>query len=461
MPDFRVLVVDDEIGMLEVCRDTLSTIGGVEIDIESRAERAVEKLGERSWDLLIADIRMPDLNGLDLLEIARRQDPQLPVLMMTAYPTVGTAVESMKRGAADYIVKPFLPDDLRATARRLLTERRLRDENELLRGHLERRYAFGDILGGSMAMRVVFDAINRVASADVDVLVTGETGTGKELVARSIHQRSRRQRGHFVPVDCGAIPGDLLESEFFGHERGAFTGASTRRMGLVEFAALGTLFLDEIDHLPANLQSKLLRTLQERRIRRVGGREELDVDVRVIAATSANLEDEVRQQAFRADLYYRINVVRIELPPLRNRTDDIPMLVAHFVERYAREIGHEMVEIDREALEVLSSYGWPGNVRELQNVIKRVLVFSRRSEIRVDDLPDEVVAGAGNLTSGAHGFFALREQHSNAFERSYLEHLLRTHGGDVAAAAVEARLPRGTLYRLLKKDGISPSEYRS
>jgi DNA-binding NtrC family response regulator len=457
----RVLVVDDEIGMLEVCRDTLSTLDGVEVDVESVSERAAKKLDERNWDLLIVDIRMPVVSGLELLEIARRHDPQLPVLMMTAYPTVDTAVESMKRGAADYIVKPFLPDDLRATARRLLAEQRLRDENELLSGNLERRYAFGDMVGGSMAMRAVFDAIERVADTDVDVLITGETGTGKELVARSVHQRSRRTRGHFVPVDCGAIPADLLESEFFGHERGAFTGANSRRLGLVEFATHGTLFLDEIDHLPASLQSTLLRALQERRIRRVGGSEELDVDVRVIAATSANLEEEIRKQSFRSDLYYRINVVRIELPPLRRRPDDIPALVDHFIERYAREIGRDAVEIDREALEVLTSYAWPGNVRELQNVIKRVLVFSRRPVIGADDLPDEIVAGAGSHCATTHGFFALREQQSNAFERSYLEQLMRAHAGDVVAAAAEAKLPRGTLYRLLKKHSISLSEHRS
>lgn len=312
-----------------------------------------------------------------------------------------------------------------------------------------------------MAMRAVFDAIERVSATDVDVLITGETGTGKELVARSVHQRSRRKQGHFVPVDCGAIPADLLESEFFGHERGAFTGASARRLGLVEFAAHGTLFLDEIDHLPASLQSTLLRALQERRIRRVGGSEELDVDVRVIAATSANLEEEIRKQTFRSDLYYRINVVRIELPPLRRRPDDIPALVDHFIERYAREIGRDAVEIDREALEVLTSYAWPGNVRELQNVIKRVLVFSRRPIVRAEDLPDEIVAGAGSHCATTHGFFALREQHDNAFERSYLEQLMRAHAGDVAAAAAEAKLPRGTLYRLLKKHGISLSEHRS
>ncbi len=457
----RVLVVDDEPGLLEVCRDTLSTLGDIEIDTESRGDRAAARLIERPWDLLIADIRMPGLDGLELLTIARQQDPEMPTLLMTAFPTVETAVESMKRGAADYIVKPFLPDDLRATARRLLESRRLREENELLSGYLERPYAFGDIIGGSVSMRAVFDAIGRVADTDVDVLVQGETGTGKELVARAIHQRSRRHVRHFVPVDCGAIPEDLLEAEFFGHERGAFTGAHARRLGLVEFASQGTLFLDEIDHLPAKLQAKLLRMLQERRIRRVGGSEELDVDVRVIAATSADLDEEVQKRAFRSDLYYRINVACIELPPLRQRTDDVPGLVAHFVERYSREIGREVMGVEHDALEVLTHYGWPGNVRELQNVIKRALVFSRRTEICVDDLPEDIVAAAGDLTVDAHGFFALREQQSSAFEQTYLAQLLRTHHGDVTSAAVQARLPRGTLYRLLKKHGISAGEFRA
>ncbi len=457
----RVLVVDDEIGMLEVCRDTLSALADVEIETESRGDRAAAMLLERRWDLLVADIRMPGLDGLELLTIARDQDPDMPVLVMTAFPTVDTAVESMKRGAADYVVKPFLPDDLRAAARRLLETRRLHDENDLLNRYIQRPHAFGDIIGGSVGMRVVFDAIDRVAPTDVDVLIAGETGTGKELVARAIHQRSQRSKAHFVPVDCGAIPEDLLEAEFFGHERGAYTGANARRLGLVEFASGGTLFLDEIDHLPAKLQAKLLRALQERRIRRVGGSDELDVDLRVIAATSADLEREVREQAFRADLYYRINVARIALPPLRDRPADIPMLVAHFVGRYAREIARDPVDVDHDALEVLTRYPWPGNVRELQNVIKRVLVFSRRAQIRVEDLPEEVVNGAGSSTAGGKGFFALRERHTNAFEQSYIEQLLRSHRGDVAKAAAEALLPRGTLYRLMKKHGIAGTEYRT
>jgi len=459
-----VLVVDDEPGMLEVCRDTLGTLENVDVHLEQQSARAAAALIGSSWDLLIADIRMPGLTGVDLLELVREHDAHLPVLMLTAYPTVETAVASMKLGAVDYVTKPFHPDDLRATVRRILETRRLRDENQLLRRRLERPDTFGDMVGRSAAMLGVFDAIERIAASDVDVLVVGETGTGKELVARSIHQRSRRQEAHFVPVDCGAIPEDLLESEFFGHEKGAFTGAESRRMGIVEFAARGTLFLDEVDHLAPKLQAKLLRALQERRIRRVGGTREFDVDVRVVAASSVNIDEAVRAQRFRADLYYRINVARIELPPLRHRREDIVALAAAFAVRFAREMDHADVEFEPEAMEVLQAYSWPGNVRELQNVVKRVLAFARQDVIRVEDLPDDVVAAAGNGTGTApdrQGFFALREQHLGAFERQFLEQLLRAHSGDVAVAASVAHVPRGTLYRLLKKHGLNPTDFRA
>lgn len=461
MPRMRVLVVDDEPGMLEVCRDVLQKLADVDVEVEAKSPRAAQRLVTDGWDLLIADVRMPGLDGVELLAIGRRHDPQLAALMLTAYPTVETAVESMKLGAADYLTKPFLPDELLATVRRILEGKRLREENRLLRRHIERAYAFGNMVGRSGAMQAVFAAIERVAPSDFDVLILGETGTGKELVARCVHERSRRSQGHFVPVDCGAIPEDLLESEFFGHERGAFTGAQSRRLGLLEFAARGTLFLDEIGHLPPKLQAKLLRALQERRIRRVGGTEEISVDVRVIAATSLDLGDEVRTQRFRPDLYYRINVARIELPPLRQRAEDIPLMALHFLNRYAAEMGREPLELDPEAVEVLCGYAWPGNVRELQNIIKRVLAMSRGDVIRVEDLPDEVVATAGDLPGKSrHGFFQLREQHTAAFERQYLSQLLADFGGDVSRAAAEARIPRGTFYRLLKKHGLTPTDFR-
>jgi DNA-binding NtrC family response regulator len=458
----RVLVVDDEVGMLEVCAETLSRLPDIVVQVESDGRRAGERLTREPFDLLIQDIRMPGADGMELLRLARRHDPDLAVLMMTAYPTVETAVESMKLGAADYITKPFTPEDLLASVQRLLEGSRLRRENLLLSRQIDRPYVFDKIIGASAAMRAVFDAIERIAATNADVLILGETGTGKELVARSIHGRSPRAGQRFVPVDCGAIPEDLLESELFGHERGAFTGATSRSLGLLEFADKGTFFLDEVGEMPIRLQAKLLRALQERRIRRVGGNDEIDVDVRVIAATSRNLEAEIAGRRFRDDLYYRLNVARIDLPPLRRRNGDIPLMVEHFVQRYAREMGKASVVVDDQAMEVLVNYGWPGNVRELQNILQRTLLMARSAQVGVEDLPDEVVvksdmhAGEGAV----QGFFALREHRLAAFEQEYLTHLLRSYRGDVAEAAREANLPRGTLYRLIKKHELNPVDFR-
>jgi transcriptional regulator with PAS, ATPase and Fis domain len=339
-------------------------------------------------------------------------------------------------------------------------------ELELLRRQVERPYSFDDMIGGCPAMRRVFELIDQVAGSDVDVLVHGETGTGKELVARSIHLRSRRAKGPFVPVDCGAIPDTLLESEFFGHEQGAFTGADRARIGLLEYADQGTFFLDELGELPMLLQAKLLRTLQERKIRRVGGREECEVDIRVVAATAKVLDDMIRRGNFRQDLFYRINVVRIDLPPLRERGDDIGLLAEHLCLRYSRSMSRDVRGLTPEAYQVLRQYHWPGNVRELTNVIRRALALTRVNMLTVDDLPEELVIAAGQASSNApgaaarQGFFAEREAQLNAFERQYLAELLRRHEGDVRTAAREAQIPRGTLYRLLKKHGLETTRYR-
>jgi DNA-binding NtrC family response regulator len=461
MAKLRILVVDDEVGMLEVCEDLLREISCARVVVESQGNRAAELLRQQSWDLLITDLRMREVDGIELLRIAQEQDPELPVLMLTAYPTVETAVESMKLGAADYLTKPFLPDDFLLAVKRLLEGRRLKDENRLLRRQVERGYAFGEMIGQSPLMHAVFDAIEQIAAANVDVLITGETGTGKELVARSIHQRSTRSRGHFVPVDCGAIPEDLLESEFFGHERGAFTGAHAKSLGLLEFANRGTFFMDEVGQLPVKLQAKLLRALQERRVRRVGGTHEIDVDVRVLAATSLDLEAEVAAGRFRIDLFYRINVAQIRLPALRERIEDIPILVSHFATRYAREMGREGIEIDPTTVEVLCGYTWPGNVRELQNVLKRSLAMSRGDRILPEDLPEALVAAAVIPAGGSTpGFFDLRDQHLAAFEKDYLRRVLIACHGNVSVAATEARLPRGTFYRLINRHSLDPADFR-
>lgn len=461
MSRWRVLVVDDEPGMLEVCADSLDSLEGVDVTVESASSAAAVRLRDEHWDLLITDIRMPGMGGVDLLRVARDSDPTIMVLMITAFPSVDTAVESMKLGAADYITKPFRPEELCNTVHGLLEQKRIRDENRLLRRQMEGFHRMGEIVGGSAPMQEVFRTIERVASTELDVLILGETGTGKELAARTIHRLSGRRHERFVPVDCGAIPEELLESEFFGHERGAFSGANARSLGLLEFAHKGTFFLDEVAHLTPKLQVKLLRALQERRIRRVGANEEIEVDVRVIAATSLDLEEEVRNDRFRGELYYRINVGRIVLPPLRERVSDIPPLVEHMVARFAPEIGREDVDVTPEALDVLCEYQWPGNVRELQNAIRRALVNARDGEIQSEDLPDEIVAAASQGSGTSTGFHDLRERHVNAFERQYLTELLASHQGDVSRAAKSAGIPRGSLYRLLKKHELEPAEYRA
>jgi DNA-binding NtrC family response regulator len=460
----RIMVVDDEPGILEVCLDTLSMLPDVEVDVENQCFCAEKKLATVPYDLLVTDIRMPGMNGIELLRKVREKNPGLIVLMLTAFPSVETAVESMKLGAADYLTKPFRPDELRQTVCRLLEEKRLREENHLLRRQVERDYRMGEMIGKSPAIRSVFDTINQIGPTDIDVLILGETGTGKELVARNIHRKSQRNDQRFVPIDCGSIPEDLLESELFGHERGAFTGANERSIGLLEFANKGTFFLDEVGHLPLKLQAKLLRVLQERKIRRLGGMHEIDVDIRLIAATSLNLDEEIKQNRFRMDLYYRINVGRIDVPPLRERVEDIALLTSHFLNQFASHMNREYTEIEfePEVFEVFNFYHWPGNVRELQNIVKRTLAMSRSELITVHDLPDEIVVAAGNRpTSEQTGFFKLRDQYIASFERQHLTELLKATGGDVSMAAEQAQIPRGTFYRLMKKNNLDPEYFRN
>ena len=378
-------------------------------------------------------------------------------------PNVDTARACLQAGAGDYLDVARVETDLEDALERLLRTSRRRAAEEVLRRAVERPYSFAEFLGESPVMQQVYSIIDRVATSSVDVFVTGETGTGKELVARAIHTRSRRAAGPFVPVDCGAIPDALIESELFGHERGAFTGADARRMGLVEFADGGTLFLDEVGELPLTLQAKLLRVLQERRVRRVGGRQENPVDVRVVAATSRDIDQMVERGEFRRDLFYRINVVRVDLPPLRVRGDDIGLLAEYFANKAAHEVGRSVGGLSTDVYQVLKGYHWPGNVRELQNVVRRAIAMTRLPMAGVDDLPDEIVAAAGRAAgaeAGAIGFFAQRAEHLAKFEMHYLVDLLTRHLGDVSAAAREARLPRGTLYRLMKGHGLDAAQFR-
>jgi DNA-binding NtrC family response regulator len=457
----HILIVESDDAEAERYQRALAALDAAEFSVAAGADAAVEKLRGSQFDLLVVNVGRGKTGDFELLETARRIDPELPMIVVTPAPTVESATASLRLGAGDYLSLPLDAGALADSARRLLSGRRLEAEYELLRRQVERPYGFDDMIGGSPAMRKVFDTIEQVANSDVDVLVVGETGTGKELVARSIHRRSRRATGPFVPVDCGAIPESLLESEFYGHEKGAFTGADSRRIGLLEFADGGTFFLDELGELPMLLQAKLLRTLQERKIRRVGGREEIDVDVRIVAATARNLDEMIRHNQFRQDLYYRINVVRIDLPPLRQRGDDIGLLAEYLAQRYSREMGRQITSITPEAYQVLAQYRWPGNVRELQNVIRRAIALAKGPLIALDDLPDDVVAAAGEgRTTDDAGYFELRDEHVARFETEYLGDLLARHHGDVRTAALEARLPRGTLYRLMKKHGLDGGSFR-
>jgi DNA-binding NtrC family response regulator len=451
--------MDRDADLLAECRNTLRRLPDIEVFLETDVETAAESIGRQSIDLLIADVDSD--NGLELFRVAREHDSHLSLLIFTQHPTATTAVECIKLGVADYITKPPLPEEFLATVRHLLEAKRLREEYRMLQWQLVREHSFDDIVGRSQAMREVFHTIHLVSETDVDVLIYGETGTGKELVARSIHKRSPRRQGRFVAVDCGAIPENLLESELFGYEKGAFTGAEQRSVGLLETANHGTFFLDEVGELPMRLQSKLLRALRERKVRRLGGKDEIDLDVRVVAATARDLAREVRDKRFRDDLYYRINVARIDLPPLRARAEDIPLLISHFVSIYSEEMEKGVVEVDPDATEALSRYSWPGNVRELQNVIKRSLALNRHQVLTADDLPVEIILAAGERRKQDRGgFFEVREQRMGAFEKWYLSNLLKGTQGDVSQAARMAQLPRGTLYRLMKKHNINAQGFR-
>ena len=456
----RLLVVDNRAASNPLYVQSLSGLDSPAFSFARSPDEARELLAHQPFDLVIVATR-PTLDGIALLRNIRKTDAELPVVVVAETADLQATTASLRLGAGDYIEQSHLLEALGPSVLRLLAGRRVNAEHELLRRQIEKPYSFDDIIGTSPSMRKVFETIQQVAESDVDVLVVGATGTGKELIARSIHRRSKRAAGPFVPVDCGAIPDNLLESEFFGHEKGAFTGADSRRIGLLEFTDGGTFFLDELGELTPVLQAKLLRTLQERKIRRVGGRDEIDIDVRIVAATSRDLDAMIRGGEFRQDLFYRINVVRIDLPPLRERGDDIGLLAEYFANRHSREMGKDIVGITPEAYQVLQQYSWPGNVRELQNVVRRGLALTQSRMIGLNNLPDEVVTAAGQRrTEAGLGYFQLRDEHMAHFELQYLTELLTRHGGDVKAAAIEAQLPRGTLYRLMKNHELDSNQFR-
>ncbi|MFN8627902.1 MAG: sigma-54 dependent transcriptional regulator [Candidatus Binatia bacterium] len=451
-----LLLLDDEANL---CRSLSRALRREDLQVESftHPAQAAEALGRCSYAVALVDLMMPGMNGLDFLREIRRTNPGTVVVIMTAYATIQTAVEAMREGAFDYLQKPFTNDEARQHVDRALQHFRLLEENRDLRGQLASRYAMSNIVGVSTAMREVFRIVESVANSSATVLLRGESGTGKELIARALHTQSNRGAGPFVAINCGAIPSELLESELFGYEKGAFTGAHTSKKGMVEQADGGTLFLDEVSELLPQLQVKLLRVLQEREVQRLGGDRAIKIDVRVIAATNADLTERIRTGEFRTDLYYRLNVVSVRIPPLRERTDDILPLAHHFLHKHDRL--HRLAGIQPLAAQVLRRHPWPGNVRELENVIERATLLATGQEVAVADLPPELhtrgefdrVLPAGKSLSVA------REE----FERYFLLDCLRRHNGNVSRAARDAGLHRQNFYQKLHKYRIERKEYRT
>lgn len=385
----RILIVDDE----ENFRNVLTVIlkkEGYEVEGAANGKEGLGRVGESTFDHILCDIRMPQMDGLEFLQEAKKIGIETPIIMMSAYGTIDTAIEAMKMGAYDYISKPFKPDEIILVLKKAEERERLRKENESLRRELKREYSFENIVSKNEKMQKIFEIIRKVAPYKSTVLITGESGTGKELIARAIHYNSDRSKMLFVPVNCGAIPENLLESELFGHVKGAFTDAIRTKKGLFEEADGGTIFLDEIGELPAQLQVKLLRVLQEGEIRRVGDSKSVQIDVRVIAATVKDLIREVNEGRFRDDLFYRLNVLHLSIPPLRERKEDIPLLIQHFIQKHNQNLNKDIKEVDSKALEVLMNYRWPGNVRELENAIERAVVLADGERIELDHLPLEI-----------------------------------------------------------------------
>jgi two-component system response regulator HydG len=435
-----VLIVDDEAVVRDSLRKWLRE-EGYEVGTAENATEALKRLVEQRWDLALVDIRMPGTDGIELQKRFRQIDPNLIVIIITGYASVETAVQALKQGAYDYVTKPFDPDDIAHLIRNAIGHRRAAQENVRLRETLAEVIPPVELVGNSAPMRKVLEAIETVAPTDATVLITGESGTGKELVARAIHRLSPRRFHPFVVIHCGALPETLLESELFGHEKGAFTGAQYRKKGKFEIADGGTVFLDEIGDISLKTQTDLLRVLQDHQITRVGSTQPIQVDFRCIAATNRNLEQLIAEGSFRPDLYYRLNVFRIELPPLRQRPDDIPLLVEHFVRKFSQQMNKHIVRVAPEAMALLQAHPWPGNVRELENAVERAMVVAQEPELRAQDFTLKLQGSE-------------REpQTLEEVERAHILKVLEECGGNQTRAAQILDIDRVTLHNKLKRYG--------
>ncbi len=449
----RILVVDDE----QIIRESLGFVlkkEGYVVEEAANGKDAIEKQENNPFDIVITDIEMPEMRGMDLLEQIARKTPQTFVIIITAFGSLETAVQALRKGAYDYILKPVDFDDLLYRVRKLVNHRTLSLENSLLRQELNRNYDFDKIIGQSPSMKRVFEVIKRVATSEGTVLISGKSGTGKELVARAIHYNSNRNTKRFVTVNCGAIVETLFESELFGHKKGSFTGASSDKEGLFKVADGGTVFLDEVSEIPLHLQVKLLRAIEQKEVTPVGMTDPINVDVRIIAATNRDLRIELENGRFREDLFYRLNVVEIHLPSLTERPDDIPILAQHFLEEYRKQMGRPIKGISNEAMGALMRYQWKGEIRELENVIERAVIFCDKDFITLEHLPEYIRPANGEVTvpssSGGH---TLRDAVKH-FERSYIDRMLEEHNRDKERTAKALGVSLSSLYRKMDELGI-------
>ncbi|HEX5773259.1 MAG TPA: sigma-54 dependent transcriptional regulator [Geomobilimonas sp.] len=454
----RIMVIDNEEALCRMMEAVLLD-NGYAVKAFTRSFEAAEAFRPGDWDLVVSDIKMPGMDGLEVLQKLKQKDPGIPVIMITAYATVEMSIQALRRGAYDMLTKPFEPEELLYRIKNALKHTQLLEENRELREELVGKFRFDNIIGASEGLKEILSKVEKIAIRDTSVLITGESGTGKELIAQAIHYNSLRKEKKFIAINCGALPESLLESELFGYKKGAFTGAKENRQGLLEAADGGTLFLDEVGNLPMNVQKTLLRFLQEQEFHRLGDTTPTRVDVRILSATNSELKNAVKSGAFREDLYYRLNVVNIHLPPLRERRADIPLLAAHFITLQNKKFGTQVRGLDPDALEAFIQFDWPGNIRQLRNVVEASMALESSdylSQPVIAQFIDLPATEAGGETGGEEGDYVLALAR---FETDYLKGLLRKHQGNIEAAARDAGTNMATIYRKIKKYAIRKEDY--
>lgn len=447
-----ILIADDEPGIRESLTIVLKDEGYNCTAVKDGAE-AIKAIDKGSYDIVVTDLKMPNANGIEVLEYVLQHSSDTLTIIITAHATIETAIQALRKGAADYILKPLDFDEVLIRIESLLEHKKLVQENKYLREQIDQEYNFNHIIGESPAMKKIYRMVNRVSQANSNVLITGASGTGKELVARAIHFNSDRSKKQFLAINCGAIPENLVESELFGHKKGAFTGANNDKDGVFVAASGGTVFLDEIAEIPLNLQVNLLRVLQEREVKPVGSNQTMTFDTRIISATNKNLEEEVEKGNFRDDLYYRLNVVELSLPPLEDRREDIPLLAHHFLQKYSKELKRNLKGITSEAMSAMMAYQWKGQVRELENVIERAVLLSDNEYLSVEDLPGAIrnATGAENYNMDSNKL----EEAVQVFEKHHIQSILKRTDGNKSEAARLLGIDPSTLYRKMERLGLS------